>query len=173
MCFPWCSRGYAVDMSSDSLEGYLTDHLGGAAVALELIDKLRSKEQGSPFGVFLDELKPAVEADRERLEGVMEELGVSPSLAKQAGGWLAEKVTRIRLDEHVTGSEALSRLLETELLSLGIEGKRLAALALKRSPDQTFHRAADELAARAADQRSRLEPFRIAAAERVLAERGA
>jgi len=155
-------------MSSHPLEGYLTDHLGGSAVALELIDKLRSKEEGTPFGAFLEELRSDVEADKGRLEGVMDALGVSPSVAKQAGGWLAEQASRVRLDEHVTGSEALSRLLETEALSLGIEGKRLGGLVLKRLPDQGFHAVADELVARAADQRSRLEPFRVYAADRVL-----
>ncbi len=63
----------------------------------------------------------------------------------------------------------MARLLDIEALPLGIEGKRLGALTLERMPDQGVQAVGEELAVRAADQRSRLEAFRVGAADRVIA----
>ena len=43
----------------------------------------------------------------------------------------AERLSRLRLNPALTGSAELTRLLETEVLSLGIEGKLAMWLALK------------------------------------------
>ena len=156
---------------SEPLHGYLSDHLAGSEVALELIDKMRSRNDGTAFGGFLDGLKTEIESDRASLERVMRTLGVSRSAIKQAGGWMLEKASRIKLDEHVTGSGHLSRLMETEALSLGIEGKRLGWRSLKQlMPDTDLGVDLDVLVSRAEDQRQRLEPFRIDAAERAFGE---
>jgi hypothetical protein len=150
--------------SSKPLDGYLNDHLAGSTVALELIGKLRSNNEETAFGTFLAELDDEIQADRATLEQVMESLGVSRGAIRQAGGWMLEKATRVKFDEHVTGSEHLSRLMETEALSLGIEGKRLGWRALKELSNHDIDVDLDALMQRAADQRARLEPFRIEAA---------
>lgn len=36
---------------------------------------------------------------------------------------MAEKLTRVRFSDTVTGSEALSRLIQLEMLCIGVEGK--------------------------------------------------
>ena len=158
--------------SSPPLHGYLNDHLAGSVVALELIDKLRSNNEDAAFTSFLDELKAEIETDRTVLEEVMQTLGVSHSTVRQAGGWMIEKASRIKFDERVTGSGHLSRLMETEALSLGIEGKRIGWRALKDVSDGNLDVDFDALMARAADQRARLEPFRIDAATQAFAAPG-
>jgi hypothetical protein len=157
--------------ASGPLDGYLNDHLAGSAAALELIDKMRSHNDGTAFGGFLAGLKTEIQTDRASLERVMRTLGISRSVVKEAGGWMLEKASRIKLDEHVTGSGHLSRLMETEALSLGIEGKRLGWQALKQLlSDRELGVDLDALVKRAEGQRERLEPFRIEAAERALGE---
>lgn len=152
---------------SEPLHGYLSDHLAGSEAALELIDTMRTHNDGTAFGGFLDGLKTEIETDRASLERVMRTLGISRSALKQAGGWMLEKASRIKLDEHVTGSGHLSRLMETEALSLGIEGKRLGWRSLQQLlPDADLGVDLDVLVSRAERQRERLEPFRIDAAER-------
>jgi hypothetical protein len=83
---------------------------------------------------------------------------------------MIEKASRIKFDERVTGSGDLSRLMETEALSLGIEGKFVGWRALKVVTDGKLEVDFDALMARAANQRARLEPFRIDAARQVIAE---
>jgi hypothetical protein len=164
------AAGYPAAVSdSTPLSDYLNDHLAGSEVALELLDKMCSRDGGSGFGEFLKELRSEIKADRATLEQVMETLGVAPGRIRQAGGRLLEKVSRIKFDERVTGSDHLTRLMETEALSLGIEGKLAGWRSLKELPGDGLDVDLDAMIQRAADQRTRLEPFRIAAARRSLA----
>ena len=80
---------------------------------------------------------------------------------------MLEKVSRLRLNPALTGGAELTRLLETEALSLGIEGKLAMWLALKEAAAGDPRLAAtdlDRLIERARGQRRALEPHRLAAA---------
>jgi hypothetical protein len=149
---------------STPISAYLRDHLAGSTVALDLLDKMCSREGESEFGVFLDELRSEITSDRAALEQVMETLDVSPGAIRQAGGRMLEKASRVMFDERVTGSAHLTRLMETEALSLGIEGKRAGWRALAGLSRDDLGVDLDALIERAEDQRTRLEPFRLAAA---------
>jgi len=102
----------------------------------------------------------------------MEQLGVVRSGPKQLAGKVLETLSRLRLNERVTGSAHVTRLMELETLSLGIEGK----LSLWRSLGQVTG-SRPELAGfdlpgletRAVDQRAGLEPFRLEAAGQAFA----
>jgi hypothetical protein len=160
----------AVVAPTKPLGGYLNDHLTGSVVALGLIGKLRSSNDGTALGAFLDELEVDVQADRGSLEQAMGSLGVSRGTIRQAGGWMLEKASRIKFDKHVTGSQHLSRLMELEALSLGIEGKLRGWRALKELSNQHIDLDLDALMQRASDQGARLEPFRVEAARRAFVD---
>jgi hypothetical protein len=155
--------------SSTPRAAYLNDHLAGSVAALDLLEKMRSSNEGTEFGRVLDGLQSDIEADRDALLKVMGELGVSTDTIKQAGGWIVEKLSRIKFDDRVTGSGDLSRLMETEALCLGIEGKLSGWRALRESSLEDLGVDLDELIDRAQEQRRTLEAFRIDAARRVLA----
>ena len=90
---------------------------------------------------------------------------------KEAAGWMLEKVSRLRLNPALTGSAELTRLMETEALSLGIEGKLAMWLALKEAAAADPRLAGtdyDRLIERARGQRGALEPHRLAAAAAAL-----
>ena len=123
------TSGYAVSMSS--LQTYLNDHRAGAEAGVELANKLRKQHEGTPHGPFFAELAAAIEADRDTLDSLMAGLGVEQDRIKQIAGWAAEKVSRVKLNEHLTGSQELTRLLEAEALGVGITGKRALWVALK------------------------------------------
>jgi hypothetical protein len=83
-----------------------------------------------------------------------------------------ERLSRLRLNPALTGSAELTRLLETEVLSLGIEGKLAMWLALKEAAASDQRLAGtdfDRLIERARGQRRSLEPHRVAAAVRAFA----
>jgi hypothetical protein len=88
-----------------------------------------------------------------------------------AGSELAAKLRDnhkgTELGDALTGGPELTRLLETEALSLGIEGKLAMWLALKEAAAGDTRLAAtdfDRLIERARGQRRALEPHRLAAA---------
>lgn len=155
-----------------ALEVYLNDHLAGAAAALELIDTLRTNDEGTPLDAHLARLAAEVEEDRSTLQRVMATLDVPASVAKQAGGRVVERLSRLRLHDRVTGSSDVSRLMELDALSLGIEGKLALWRALETVAGDHSELAAFDLAAlaeRAVAQRGGLEPHRLEAAARAFA----
>jgi hypothetical protein len=155
-------------MPSNELLGvYLNDHLAGSAAGSELAEKLRDNNQGSELGNVMAALHRDILQDRATLEELMASLEVERHPVKEAAGWLLERLSRLRLNPALTGSAELTRLLETEALSLGIEGKLAMWLALKEAAagDQRLAGADfDRLIERARCQRRALEPHRLAAA---------
>ncbi|HEV3504732.1 MAG TPA: hypothetical protein VG637_05560 [Actinomycetes bacterium] len=155
-------------MASNELLGvYLNDHLAGSTAGLELAEKLRDNNQGTELGRVMAALHHDIDQDRAALEEVMARLDVDRHPVKEAAGWMLERLSRLRLNPLLTGSADLTRLLETEALSLGIEGKLRMWLALKEAAVRDQRLAGtdyDRLIERASSQRRTLEPHRLAAA---------
>src|SRR6266498_2587389 len=79
------ARGGAM-VSIDLLGIYLNDHLGGSIAGVEVAEKLRSKNEGTPFGTTLSGLVLEVKEDRATLENLMDRLGIERNPAEQADG---------------------------------------------------------------------------------------
>jgi hypothetical protein len=145
---------------------YLNDHLAGATLGVELARRSRASNKGDPqFGPALAEICAEIEADRETLEAVMDQLGVSRSRLKPLAAVLAERVGRLKLNGRLRGYSPLSRLDELEVLQLGVTGKHRLWRALEHT------RAGDlrdfdlnALAERASGQLRRLEALHLKAA---------
>jgi hypothetical protein len=154
-------------MPSNELLGvYLNDHLAGSAAGIELAEKLRDNNEGTELGNTMAALRRDIEQDRATLEELMARLEVERHPVKEAAGWLLERLSRLRLNPALTGSADLTRLLETEALSLGIEGKLAMWLVLKETAavdQQLAGTDFDRLIERARGQRRTLEPHRVAA----------
>lgn len=147
------------------LATYLNDHYAGSTMGVELARRTRDAN-GSELGVLLARLTGEIEEDRATLESVMDAAGAGRDRAKVALAWAGEKVGRLKPNGQLTGYSPLSRLVELEGLSGGIEGKRMLWLALEGMGDSrlaAFDFSA--LAEQAQRQRDELEPFRVAAAE--------
>ena len=150
-------------MPGKHLATYLSDHLAGAVVALELLEHLGNVHAGTELAAFFARLREDILADR--ADG-------STGTVRAAVAWLGEKAARLklRMDDAAGGD---FRLLEAvELVAIGIDGKRALWLALAaaseavpelRGPDY------DRLVDRAADQRQRVETVRLDAARKALA----
>jgi hypothetical protein len=157
---------------TEPLDVYLNDHLAGSAAAVELVDRIRSNNEGTELAAHLEGLGLQIEQDRDTLGEVMERLGVVRSTPKQAAGKVLEALSRLRLSEHITGSQEVTLLMELETLSLGIEGKLSLWRALSEVKG-TRPELADfdlaTLAASAVSQRAGVERFRLEAAAAALA----
>ena len=112
-------------MSEERFLGiYLNDHLAGAIAVLELAKRATKNNEGTALGAFLDRLTIDIDEDRRALEGLMSDMGVRRDVLKDAAAWMAEKVGRLKLNGRLVGYSDLSRLVELEGLSLGVEAKR-------------------------------------------------
>jgi hypothetical protein len=150
---------------------YLNDHLAGARIGVDLTRRCLRANRGSELGRFLEGLLADVEEDRRTLERVMGELGVRKSRGKRAAAVVAERLGRLKPNGQLTGYSPLSRVLELEGLTIGIEGKvslwrnlRAAGVG-ERLPGVDL----DRLLERAKEQRAAVEPYRLDAAKRAFA----
>jgi hypothetical protein len=159
-----------VPEASEMLRTYLQDHHAGATAGVELARRAAGSNEGSEYGAELAEIAEEIAADREALERVMEGLSVSPSRLKDAGGWTAEKLGRLKANNSLTSYSPLSRVVELEGLVLGVTGKLALWESLRGAlGDRVEGADFNELAERAAGQRSRLEALRKRAATEALA----
>lgn len=159
----------------NGLDGYLNDHLAGSAAAIQLLERCLGRDPDGELGQVLQALRNEIEEDREVLERVIGSLGGTPNPVKRAGALGAELLASLRLSlpRLGVGSIEASRLEELEILSLGIEGKRLLWRALAELGPEARLREFDfaALARRASEQRDRLEPFRLRFAAAASTER--
>ncbi len=149
----------------NGLDGYLNDHLAGSAAAVQLLERCLGRDPESELGHVLLALRDEIEEDRGVLERVVTSLGGTPNPLKRAGAIATELLASLRLSlpKLGAGSAEASRLEEIEVLSLGIEGKRLLwrALAELGSDARLSEFDFAALARRASAQQDRLEPFRL------------
>jgi hypothetical protein len=147
-------------------DDYLNDHLAGAAAAIQLAERCRDREPDTEFGQLVGALLGEIDEDRAVLERVLAALGGSVNQVKRATALGVEHLSSLRAWIPVLGarSDDVARLEEIEVLTLGIEGKRLLwrALGSVESDDDRL-RAFDfaALEQRAIRQRDRLEELRL------------
>ena len=153
------------DDANRLLRTYLNDHLTGSTLGVELSRRARDQNEGTPVGRYLAELAEEIEEDRETLRRMMEAVGAGEDRIKQKVAWVAEKGGRLKPNNRLFGYSPLSRVIELEGLSLGVEGKRCLWEALREVADPRLAEFDfDALIERAARQRARLEEHRLAAA---------
>jgi hypothetical protein len=154
---------------SEPLVTYVNDHLGGARIALQLLEAMRDQHDDQRFRDFAAVLLPQIQADDRTLRSIAEKIGSGPSAVKEVGGWILEKATRLKLGH--TGSTDLAMFESLELLVLGIHGKLCLwkALQVASRPDSRL-REFDfgELIGRAQQQYDKVESERLNLAQRVL-----
>lgn len=154
---------------SDNLAIYVRDHLGGAKVAVEVLEAMRDQHDDPMFRELAGGLLEEIKADDHTLRVMAEKIGSGPSVAKQAGGWLLEKLARLKLGH--TGSTNFEMFESLELLALGIHGKLCLWKALEsasRFDSRLREYDFEELVSRAQRQYEKVESERIKLAQTVL-----
>jgi hypothetical protein len=150
---------------------YLNDHLAAAVGATQLIRRAAGSNRDSPYGEPLTRLAEEINDDRHALQHLLKRLGIRADLVKIVASVGAERLGRLKLNGELLRYSPLSRLLELELLLLGVTGKLALWRALRtelggdpRTDGVDF----DELIARATSQRRRLDRLRERAAAEAL-----
>ena len=154
----------------DELSDYLNDHLAGSVAALELLDRLVETYTGKPLERFFRELRDDIHADQAQLEELIAKLGMKESAVRKAGAWIAEKLSRPKIDLEADSKSDLGLFLALEALVLGITGKRSLWRALgaaSRAVPELARLDYSGLEKRAIDQCERVEARRLEIARAV------
>ena len=132
--------------------------------------RLRGSNEGDPdFGPPLSELCAEIEADREVLKAAMDRLAIGQSKVKPLAALVGERLGRLKPNGRLLGYSPLSRLVELEILQIGVAGKRRLWRALERThADDLSGFELGELAERATEQLRRLEALHLKAAASAL-----
>jgi hypothetical protein len=115
---------------------YVNDHLSGAMLGSELAAQIRDRNEGTPLGELMIGLTADIEADRRDLEALADSLDVTRNPVKQAGGWAAEKWSRIKFSGAGSGDAGHGNFMAIETLALGVAGKRCLWRALEVVSDR-------------------------------------
>jgi hypothetical protein len=144
---------------------YLNNHLAGSTVGRELSKRIAGENRGTPLGDFMKKLHLEIVEDRQTLLDVMKALDVGEDRVKEVGALIGERFGRLLPNGHLFSYSPMSRVVELEGLSLGVDGKAGLWRALQELDDP---RAAGfdfvALEQRAQRQRMELEEHRVAAA---------
>ena len=145
---------------------YLKDHLAGARVALNQLEAMCNEHEDERYREFAKRLLPDIQSDDNTLRSIVEAIDEEPSGIRNAGGWLLEKMARLKLGH--TKTEGFELFESLEMLSVGIIGKRSLWKALqivskedsrllKFDFDTLLHRADDQFQS-VEEERLRLVP---------------
>ena len=130
-------------MNTDQLGTYLNDHLAGSEAGLQLIARLAEGYPNTEFAQGMTALHAEITQDQQALQRLLEQVAGGGSTIKQVAGWVAEKLTRLKLG--LTTAEPLALFEALEALSLGILGKRALWRALSVIAADTLIQVAQSL----------------------------
>jgi hypothetical protein len=135
---------------------YLNDHLAGATAGVGRARAARDANEGTEFHETLATVCREIEEDRSSLESLMDDLGIGHSRVKTTLGGLGEKAGRLKPNGQLRGYSPLGRVIDLEVLLLGITGKLRLWTLLGNLLDGETSRDLTALARRAEDQRTRV-----------------
>ena len=130
---------------------YVNDHLAAATGGIELVRRMLGVHRGSRWEPPLAQLLAELRDEKASLRAVMSAMDVPVRQYKQIGTWVAEKVTRAKLNGRLLSRSPLSDLVEFEFLASGVRAKRsgfetlrIAAEVEPRLPKAELDRLVDQ-----------------------------
>jgi hypothetical protein len=135
---------------------YLNDHLAGATGGVGRARSARDANEGTEFFEPLATACREIEEDRSSLESIMDDLGIGRSRIKPILAGLGEKGGRLKPNGQIRGYSPLGRVIDIEVLLLGITGKLRLWTLLGELLDRETSSDLGGLVRRAEDQRTRI-----------------
>jgi hypothetical protein len=135
----------------DLLGVYCNDHLAAATGGIELVSRMLGRHRGTEYEQPMEQLLDELREERAGLRATMAALGLPVREYKQIASWVAEKLSRGKLNGRVLSRSPLSDLVEFEFIATAVLAKRagfetLRALAEvdRRVDGDLFHRLIDQ-----------------------------
>ena len=110
--------------NTDLLGIYVNDHLAAATGGIELVTRMIGVHRGGPHEQPLVQLLDELRDERSSLRAFMAACGIPVRQYKQAAVWVAEKLSRAKLNGRLLSRSPLSDLVEFEFLASAVRGKR-------------------------------------------------
>jgi hypothetical protein len=154
---------------NDPLATYLHDHLGGADMAIDLLQAMRDRQKDKSLSQLAEHVLAEVKQDRDTLQHLADTIGSGSNFLKEFTAWVGEKASRVKLGEGAAGEFGTFEALE--FLALGIRGKLSLWHALRvaaATDDCLIGPDFNELIARAESQYTTVEERRLATATTAL-----
>ncbi len=108
----------------DLLAVYVNDHIASAAGGIELVGRMIGEHRGSRWEDGLRQLLDELRQEKTDLTATARALDLPVRQYKQAAVWVAEKLSRLKLNGHLLTRSPLSSLVEFEFLASAVRGKR-------------------------------------------------
>jgi hypothetical protein len=118
------SSAAGVVRNLDLLGIYCNDHLAASTGGVELVSRMLGRHRGDRWEQPLEQLLRELHEERGSLRVTMAALGLPVRTYKQLASWVAEKVTRGKLNGRLLSRSPLSDLVEFEFISTAVLGKR-------------------------------------------------
>lgn len=152
---------------------YLHDHLAGSSGALLLIQELADNHDCLEAKEFFTDLKEKVIGDRVLLEGLLEKIDQDRGALFKMAGSIAARVGGLKLLWEQVEPGKLGLFEALEMLTLGVQGKRLLWIALSEISvwfPEWGGIDFNKLEREAIEQRDGIEAWRLQAASDILAD---
>ena len=153
----------------DLLAIYCNDHLAAATGGIELVSRMIGVHRGGAYEGPLEGLLDEVREERAALRTTMGALGLPVRQYKLLASWVAEKLSRGKLNGRIVSRSPLSDLVEFEFIATAVLAKR-AGFETLRALGEDDHRIDTALFERLIDQADRQHRW-LAEARRDVAAR--
>lgn len=110
--------------NAELLAIYCNDHLASATGGVELVSRMIGVHRGSAYEARLAELLGELREERAALTRMATALGFPVRTYKQVGSWVAEKLSRAKLNGRLLSRSPLSDLVEFEFVATAVLAKR-------------------------------------------------
>jgi hypothetical protein len=108
---------------SEPVVTHLNDHLGGAQIAVQVLEAMRDQHDDPKFREFANSLLPEIEADDRILRSIAEKIGSGPNVVNKRAGWLLEKFARLKLGNTGSTNFEMFESLELQLINIKLPRK--------------------------------------------------
>jgi hypothetical protein len=103
---------------------YCNDHLAASVGGIELVKRMLNEHRDTDHEGPLRQLLGELQEENASLQAQMKAVGFPVRQYKQAAVWVAEKLSRAKLNGHLLSRSPLSDLVEFEFLASAVRGKR-------------------------------------------------
>ena len=103
---------------------YCNDHLAAATGGIELVSRMLGTSKGRQYEEPLEQLLSELREEKAAYLRIMSALDIPVRQYKQLGVWVAEKLSRGKLNGRLLSRSPLSDLVEFEFLASGVRAKR-------------------------------------------------
>ncbi|NEK85039.1 hypothetical protein GCU60_04580 [Blastococcus saxobsidens] len=108
----------------DLLAIYCNDHLAAAAGGIELVSRMLGRHRGNRYEAPLEQLLDELREERSAVRRTIDDLDLPVRQYKLVASWVAEKLSRAKLNGRLVSRSPLSDLVEFEFIATAVLAKR-------------------------------------------------